>query len=81
MMTDKEMNDALLNAFGIDPEAIAETLISKMEDLINEGSDFITDATIEAGEDLLPPGVTNQCWTGFVTGYRAGFVDGKEDAK
>ena len=75
MLEEKELGRALLDSFGINPEKVAEKLIEELSaqlDACDGGPLGLYEAVEEAGRELLPPGVSDQLWSGFVFGYSTG---------
>ncbi len=78
-MSTKELEQKSLDLLGVKMEDLAQELIDKLSAWMHEDTSFIIDSVDEAGRELLPPGVTDQLWSGFVLGYYAGMNDAVED--
>ncbi len=54
-------------------------MVDKLSAWLDKDTSFIIDSVDEAGRGLLPPGVTDQLWSGFILGYHAGMNDAAEE--
>ena len=80
MLTTKELEKRTCEIFNLDRKEDAQDYVNSLIEWTEADSSFLIDSIIEAGKDLLPPGITDQMWTGFVLGHFAGYnIRSEED--
>ena len=69
MISAKDVERMMCETFNLDLSDAAREMVDQLIEWTDADTSFIIDTVIEAGKEMLPPGITNQMWEGFVLGY------------